>query len=637
MKGTTIRQRLMRVILFTSVSVITIACAAYFTYEFLTFRQAMVRQLKATAEIIATNSTAALAFQNTEDASHVLNSLKADKHIVAACLFDQEGHVFSFYPGNMDTTSLELPGTIEGYHFKGRFLTGMQPVTEGSTRWGTLLIRSDMVAVYDKLKVYGVIVCLIILLSYLLASLLSLRLRGTILKPIFSLVQTSGQISANADYSIRAKKYRDDELGSLTDSFNHMLAKIEVQNEEITSFNHGLEQKVIERTTELEKSNAVLKEQKEFVETILDSSVDSIAVFNNQLEYVVINKYAESIYNLRSNEVIGRRILDLFPGIQQSGMYQDLLRTLQGETVHNPKYKSAVLGRYFENFYVPLKDPEDKVYGVLVVGHDITEIVSANEQLQIVNTKLVKSNQELEQFAYIASHDLQEPLRKIQLFSQLAHTNQHDPVAAQQYLDKINKSAGRMSDLIKAVLNYSRLSQNKNAFVDVDLNATLRNTLTDLEIIIAEKNAVTRYGNLPVVRGVEVQLEQLFLNLLSNSLKFSAEQPVITITAETITAERLSTLLEKDGTNEEAVDQGTNYTALQFTDNGIGFEPQYAAQVFTIFKRLHSGQQYPGTGIGLSLVKKIVENHHGFITVTSSPGQGSSFNIYLPVILNHLQ
>ncbi|MEO7531974.1 MAG: ATP-binding protein, partial [Sediminibacterium sp.] len=159
-------------------------------------------------------------------------------------------------------------------------------------------------------------------------------------------------------------------------------------------------------------------------------------------------------------------------------------------------------------------------------------------------------------------------------------------------------------------------------FEEVDLNILLENTKTDFELLIAEKNAVIKHDVLPVIQGIALQLNQLFLNLFSNSLKFSANNPVITIVSKILS--------ETEVSNHSFLHAKTRYVEIVFSDNGIGFEQQYADQIFTIFQRLHDKKSYEGTGIGLALCKKIADNHHGFITAKSDLGKGAAFYIYLP-------
>lgn len=272
-----------------------------------------------------------------------------------------------------------------------------------------------------------------------------------------------------------------------------------------------------------------------------------------------------------------------------------------------------------------------KMYGTVL---DVTEqktledklekmVQERTRELKETNAQLEKSNHELGQYAYIASHDLQEPLRKIQIFSRLLQENLGDPKTAATYFDKINYSAKRMSELIKAVLNYSRLSKDGGEFVTIDLNLILENVKADFDLLIAEKNAVITSSQLPVINCIPLQITQLFYNLIGNSLKFSKQNPEIVISSATVPYTNL--------TLPPGAKNAVNYAEITFKDNGIGFDQQYAEQIFTIFQRLHGPQVYGGTGIGLALCRRITDNHNGFITVKSEPGKGATFYVYLPV------
>jgi signal transduction histidine kinase len=183
-----------------------------------------------------------------------------------------------------------------------------------------------------------------------------------------------------------------------------------------------------------------------------------------------------------------------------------------------------------------------------------------------------------------------------------------------------------MTNLIKAVLNYSRLSKVDSAFVPIDLNHVIKSIETDLELLIEEKRAAIQVDHLPVIEGIPLQINQLFLNLFTNSLKFTKEAPVIRIAARTHSG--------TEAAKPALLKSVSSYVELAFKDNGIGFEQKYADRVFSIFQRLHPSQDYAGTGIGLALCKKIVENHGGMITVESEPDKGTAFFIYFPLPSN---
>ncbi|HSF44725.1 MAG TPA: response regulator, partial [Chitinophagaceae bacterium] len=270
------------------------------------------------------------------------------------------------------------------------------------------------------------------------------------------------------------------------------------------------------------------------------------------------------------------------------------------------------------------------------IARDITLQKMAQEQLEMLvtlrtqelqeaNVELKRSNEDLKQFAYVASHDLQEPLRKIQTFSELANSNLNDTKAARVYLDKIDSSAARMTSLIKDVLAYSEVSRKLVENDQVDLGEIIENVKNDFELLIQQKNVNIIMGKMPVVNGSKRQFYQLFSNLISNSIKFSSDDPVIEISARVV----------ERGPENIPLSPAPAYHELVIKDNGIGFDPIYAKQIFQLFSRLHNRTEYGGTGIGLSLCKNIVENHHGAITATSENGHGATFTIYLPTGLKN--
>lgn len=245
------------------------------------------------------------------------------------------------------------------------------------------------------------------------------------------------------------------------------------------------------------------------------------------------------------------------------------------------------------------------------------------QELQQANRDLEYSNHELQQFAYVASHDLKEPLRKIQVFSNLISSKFGPEVPeAEHYLSKIISSAARMNSLITDVLEYSKISIG-GQFRATDVNAILRDILDDMELLVREKGAVIVTEELPLLHAIPAQIRQVFQNILSNALKFSRPgvSPQISVVAER------SGELSADG--EQHPDGA--YCRITVTDNGIGFDERYLDKIFIIFQRLHGRTEFEGTGIGLAIVKKIVDTHGGLVTATSREGEGSSFTIVLPV------
>ncbi|MBA4167499.1 MAG: PAS domain-containing protein [Chitinophagaceae bacterium] len=619
----TIQQKIMRIVLITSGVVVLLTCVAFVGYQFYEFRQNARSQLSTLGDIIAANSTAALAFEDHDAAVEILEALKAEKHIVAACLYDTSGKIFAQYPDTISVRSLPQHPGPHAYQYRGTFLEGFQAVVQSHTNVGTLYLKSDLKVIYETFFKYALIGLVIFLSAVLVAYILSRRLQRKVSLPIQALSKTAAIVSQEKNYSERAKKYDNDELGLLTDTFNKMLDQIQFQNEEITLFSQSLEMKVAQRTEELNQANRELLLNTEFSETIINSSVDVIAVFDTEMKFVLLNTYGRKMYSVTADEVLGKHLLTVFPQLKDGQMYHGLKKALRGESVNTPYYKSLVSDTILENFFIPLLDSDHRVYSVLVIGHDITEAIAVSEKLKEVNTHLEASNRELEQFAYIASHDLQEPLRKIQVYSSNLERNLDDQEASRKNIAKVVSAASRMSNLIKAILNYSRLTNEEQKVEKVDLNEIVQNILSDYELLISQKEATLKADLLPEITGNRIQLNQLFSNLLSNSLKFSKDKPQINIS---------STILAGDSITQFNNHQLSNqYVVVAFQDNGIGFHQQHAEKIFDVFQRLHNKQAYEGTGIGLSICKKIIDNHNGHITVKSKPDEGTTFTIYLPL------
>jgi PAS domain S-box-containing protein len=266
----------------------------------------------------------------------------------------------------------------------------------------------------------------------------------------------------------------------------------------------------------------------------------------------------------------------------------------------------------------------------------IEKLQTTIEELAESNSKLVQSNAELAQFAYIASHDLQEPLRKITTFSQLLERSlgANPSEESKNYLSKIRNSSTRMTALIRDVLMYSQLVKENDTYEKVNLNQILENVLADYELLIQQKEATINQGELPTIDAIPLQMNQLFANLLSNALKFVQKdvKPVISIGAKILTEKEVQAL---------GLSANNTYYHIQFADNGIGIPQEYVEKVFHIFQRLHRKSEYEGTGIGLAICKKIAQNHHGNISIENNSDDGATFHVILPekqiVELRHSQ
>jgi PAS domain S-box-containing protein len=338
---------------------------------------------------------------------------------------------------------------------------------------------------------------------------------------------------------------------------------------------------------------------------------------------------AEKIKGYTADEIVGKSFETFYAKEdRETGLPHHLLNLARetGKASHEGWRVRKDGSRFWSSVTITaLHNNDNEIIGYSKVTRDLTQKKMAEDRLAAYNAELIRQNGELEQFAYVASHDLQEPLRKIQTFAGLIRENADDKAFAEKYFGKIEMSARRMAELIRSLLSYSRLSQSGADVYheQVPLDEVLNGVLQDLELLIAEKDAHISSDTLPTIRGNRTQLGQLFFNLIGNSLKFSDGAPAITIRAEVVNRD--------DIPHAPASLTSERYHSLRFADNGIGFEDEYSVRIFSLFQRLHGRQDYDGTGIGLALCKKIVDNHRGYIYAKGEPGKGATFFIYLPV------
>ena len=284
-----------------------------------------------------------------------------------------------------------------------------------------------------------------------------------------------------------------------------------------------------------------------------------------------------------------------------------------------------------------------EIIKMIGTGQDVTEQKKTEKELIIKSSELEVKNEELQKFAYIASHDLQEPLRKIKTYISRLQSVGEDEIKEPEretYREKILNAADRMQRLIEDILNYSRMSSDASRFEKTDLNLVLTNVLADMEVIIETNNAIIHADPLPVIEANSTQMGQVFQNIIGNAIKFRNKDviPEIEIHWESITGSQIDAESQIkahykfSGWDENKYWSVEKFCKIIISDNGIGFEPKYTKRIFEAFQRLTTHTKHEGSGIGLAISKKVIENHHGLIKADSVPGKGSTFVIILPLV-----
>ncbi len=397
------------------------------------------------------------------------------------------------------------------------------------------------------------------------------------------------------------------------------LAYSDCREEALQRSRDELEAMVHERTAELRAANEALQteiaergREKRFSDAIIDTLPGIFYLFDQNARFLRWNVNFERVSGYSGAEVAQMSPLDFFEGADREHVHERITQVFRdGQATAQADFISKD-GTRTPHFFTGQQVVVANQVCLIGMGIDITERKLAEDALQKRTAELARSNADLEQFAYVASHDLQEPLRAVASYTQLlARRYEHRLDGdARRFIERTTAAVGRMQALIRDLLAYSRVGTRGETFGPTDCEQALREALENLQAAVAETDATVTYDRLPVIAADALQLRQLLQNLIGNALKFRGERPP----AVHISARR--------------VDRVWRFSVR---DNGIGIEPEYAERIFVIFQRLHSRRTYPGTGVGLAICKKIVERHGGRIWVESRLGEGTTFSFELPV------
>ncbi|MGF7079353.1 PAS domain S-box protein [Mucilaginibacter sp. UYCu711] len=581
-KNTSIQRKLMRVILVTCSVVLVLMCGAYLVFEYFSSKNTIKNNVSTLAVIIASNSSAALAFDSPADATEILDALNANKHIVAAALYNKNGKLFAKYPADIATNLLPSKPAANGYQFNASYLEGYQPVMQQSVTMGTLYIKSNLEVMYSQINHLLLIGLLLTLSSLVIAYLLSNILQKTISRPILDLEKVANMVSKDHDYSTRVLKTSNDEIGSLTDAFNQMLTQIEQQNLAIISS---------------EEASSKLA-------AIVESSSDAIISKTPAGIITSWNKSAERILGYSAEEMIGQSILKIIPPDRQDEEPQIIQRLLSGERVENFDTLRLKKDNTLINISLsisPIRDTKGTIIGFSKIARDITE----------------KKQEEMRKndFIAIVSHELKTPLTSVKSYIQvlLAIAKKDEATFSLNALTRADIQIKKMTTLIQDFLNLARLEDGKMHLnkENFELHSFIEEIVNEVQFLAVNHTILFTDCKGIIINADKEKMGQVLNNLLSNAIKYSPKGGDINITCKTI-----------DGKIRIAV-----------TDQGVGINKRDQKKLFDRFYRVKNEKlkTVSGFGIGLYLVSEIVRYHNSKIEVESTEDQGSTFYFDLDI------
>ena len=627
-KNSSIQRKLTFVIVCTSLVGLSLACLSFDFYERASFRAAMTSELSVLADTLGANTAAPLAFNDRKSAKEMLDSLDAERHIVAAVLYDVHANVFAEYrrEGTGPEVALPLPRK-DGEQFGKDSLTLFRTVSLGGEKTGTIAIISDLGALQARMTQYTKISILVIILSILITYFVSSRLLRLITEPILHLEQVAAKVTAKEDYALRALPRGDDEVGALIGSFNEMLERIQERDAALKIAKDDLELRVQARTEELQsevkermRAEESLSDERKVLRALIDNVPDFMYVKDADCRFLLANlAVARQMGAKAPEELLGKSDFDFYPRDLATTFYEDEQNVIRsGQAVVNREEKGMDShGNESEimTTQVPLRDKNGRVTGLVGIGHDITHLKKAQEEMKMAREAAEAASRAKSEFLANMSHEIRTPLNGVMGMTDLALETE---LTAEQreYLETVKMSGDSLLTVINDILDFSKIEAGKIDLEAIDfiLRDCLESTLKTLAVRADEKGLELMCEVAPevpeIVRGDSTRLRQILTNLVGNAIKFTNNGE---IALKVRVAGR----------------EGSAYIC-QFTvaDTGIGVPEEKRELIFAPFSQADSSttRKYGGTGLGLTISSRLVAMMGGKIWVESEIGSGSQFH-----------
>jgi signal transduction histidine kinase len=591
-----IRVKLNLVIITTSLIAIIVGFSIITYLNINNLKANLIKQSTLIAKLTVKYSEFALVFEDKKVAKENLDNLKAISSIISAEIYDDNGKFLASFQDKPASFNL-LKVNKASSEFKNNELHVYEPFTNSEGKFaGCLFMVVSQKDLIENVNNYIFWLVIIIIFILLMIIILAGNFQKIISRPILKLANLTQQISESHDYTIRIDTNSNDEIGLLYEGFNNMLEEI-VRNQQT-----------------ILRAHEELIDSQELFSTFMEMLPAAAYIKNADSTYSYINKFLNENFDAQQWIIgVSENKLHTEKRSLSAAFDKEALSSIQHfeEYIYNLDDEL----RYFENWKFPIYRKE-KPTMIGSIAIDITERKLAEKQVNFYVTELERNNKDLEEFNYVASHDLREPLRTITSYCELLSEDIGDTIneIAKEDIKFITDATSRMNTLIQDLLQLSRAGRVEFEPRLIDLNDILMKVLQDLNLKIKETNSTINVHELPMVIGDATQLGSVFQNLLTNAIKFKSDKdPIINI---------------------EAIEISNNLIEISISDNGIGIDKQYHQQIFSAFKRLHSRGRYEGTGIGLAICKKIIERHNGSIHLESEIGKGSKFTIVLKKQIN---
>jgi two-component system sensor histidine kinase/response regulator len=624
-RDTSIGRKLKGIILVTCGVSILIACTVLAVYDGLTFRTELAGELASVAGIAGSNSTAALVFADPQSARETLSSLREQPHIVEACIYSHDGAVFAKYarPGSDPNFTPPVRGSTDTV-FTPHQVTLFQPIQLSGEEIGTIYLKSDLGELYSRAERFGQIALIVILASFVIAYLLASRLQRVISEPILELARTASAVSLGKDYSLRAAKTSEDEIGSVADRFNEMLSQIEMRDGALQLAHRDLEARVDKRTLQLQdeinerrQTERQLEERKSFLNSVIDNSPMGIVATDNDGAVTMCNPAFEKLFQYRQEDSLGRSIVEqLAPPGRLEEIKTNQKNVSEGRATHVVTRRRRRDGTLVdvEAFAVPLVT-DHVITGAVVLYQDITDRMRAEEGLVRAKEQAEAGSRAKSEFLANMSHEIRTPMNGIIGMTELAlETNLN--ADQRDYLGMVKTSADSLLTLINDILDFSKIEAGKLEIenIDFEFKQSLGETLRTLALRAHVNNLELAWRVGPGVperlKGDVGRLRQILVNLVGNAVKFTERGEV-------------AVDIEKHAEDESGV-----LLHFRVRDTGIGVPSEKQEMIFDAFTQADSSstRKYGGTGLGLAITSRLVELIGGQLWVESEPGKGSTFH-----------